>query len=193
MKAAWEEIKPVLKDAIVGIMDYIIAALRQNSTLAWLFFGETDTEKAEKSKRAVAFEPEHRMMSQAISSSAPSETHETPRRGWRSGQQNSSVAPTAPEGKASGGPIKPGTYLVGEKGPELISTGSSGDVITNENITALLQRLEKVGQGNISATSIETLNTTMREVLKYVKETADYTKRTVDATRSLNGNLFPAP
>jgi hypothetical protein len=99
----------------------------------------------------------------------------------------------SPEGKASGGPISPGTYLVGEKGPELISMGSSGDVITNENITALLQRLEKVGQGNISAASIETLNTTMREVLKYVKDTAENSKRNVDATRALNSNGFPTP
>jgi len=34
------------------------------------------------------------------------------------------------------------------------------------------------------------LNTTMKDLLKYVKDTADNTKRTHDATKSLSGNLF---
>jgi hypothetical protein len=43
------------------------------------------------------------------------------------------------------------------------------------------------------SSDIQMLNTTMREVLKYVRDTAEYTKRTVDATRALNGNFFPTP
>ena len=34
------------------------------------------------------------------------------------------------------------------------------------------------------------LNTLSSETLKYIKETADYTKRTVDAVKELNGDLF---
>lgn len=37
---------------------------------------------------------------------------------------------------------------------------------------------------------LQTLNTTMKEVLKYMRDTADNTKKTHDATRSLNGNMF---
>jgi hypothetical protein len=37
---------------------------------------------------------------------------------------------------------------------------------------------------------LQTLNTTMKEVLKYMMDTADNTKKTHDATKSLNGNLF---
>jgi hypothetical protein len=37
---------------------------------------------------------------------------------------------------------------------------------------------------------LQTLNTTMREVLRYMRDTADNTKKTHDATKSLNGNMF---
>lgn len=45
----------------------------------------------------------------------------------------------------------------------------------------------------ILQSEIQTLNKTMSEMLKYMKETAEYARRNVDATRSLSGNLFPAP
>jgi tape measure domain-containing protein len=42
---------------------------------------------------------------------------------------------TMPEFRASGGPVLPGrTYIVGEKGPELLRMGSSGQVIPNHEI-----------------------------------------------------------
>jgi hypothetical protein len=39
--------------------------------------------------------------------------------------------------RASGGPVWPGTWLVGEKGPELLSLGSSGHVYDNNVTTSL--------------------------------------------------------
>ena len=41
------------------------------------------------------------------------------------------------------------------------------------------------------AAQMQTLNKNIAEMLKYAKETADHTKRNVDATKGLNGNLFP--
>ena len=44
-----------------------------------------------------------------------------------------------PEGREKGGPITSGQpYLVGEKGPEMIIPNSSGQVITNTNLKALV-------------------------------------------------------
>jgi hypothetical protein len=49
------------------------------------------------------------------------------------------------------------------------------------------------GQGSNeekTRSEISALNSTMTEMLKYLKDTADNTKRTHDATKALNGNLF---
>jgi hypothetical protein len=39
-------------------------------------------------------------------------------------------------------------------------------------------------------TELRTLNTQSAEMLRYMKETADYTRQTVDAAKALNGDLF---
>lgn len=46
------------------------------------------------------------------------------------------------------------------------------------------------GSGENKASDMQALNKTMIEVLKYIKDTAENTKRTHEATRSLNGNMF---
>jgi hypothetical protein len=46
------------------------------------------------------------------------------------------------------------------------------------------------GSGENKASDVDALNKTMMEVLKYIKDTAENTKRTHEATRSLNGNMF---
>jgi hypothetical protein len=46
------------------------------------------------------------------------------------------------------------------------------------------------GSGENKASDVDALNKTMMEVLKYIKDTAENTKRTYEATRSLNGNMF---
>lgn len=41
-----------------------------------------------------------------------------------------------------------------------------------------------------TATELAALNNTMKDILRYMKDTADNTKKNIDATRALNGNLF---
>jgi hypothetical protein len=58
-------------------------------------------------------------------------------------------------GRASGGPVEPNTtYLVGEKGPELLTMGSSGGrVYNNEQTTAAMSRYSPAGGGRAAAGS----------------------------------------
>jgi hypothetical protein len=71
---------------------------------------------------------------------------------------------------ASGGIVtKPTTIQAGEAGPEAILP---------------LSHLETL------RTELQTLNKQTVEMLKYLKETAEYTRRTVDATKSLGGDMF---
>ena len=73
---------------------------------------------------------------------------------------------------ADGGIVTKATALTaGESGPEAIIP-----LAKFENLSAELQ----------------TLNTTMREMLRYMRDTADNTKKTHDATKSLSGNMFAA-
>ena len=56
-------------------------------------------------------------------------------------------------GRASGGPVEPNTtYLVGEKGPELLTMGSSGGHVTsNEGMKSAMQRYSPAGGGRAAA------------------------------------------
>lgn len=61
-----------------------------------------------------------------------------------------------------------------------------------KDVGAATARLVSSNAGGQEKSSLEltTLNTTMKEILKYMKDTADNTKRNIDATKGLNGNLF---
>ena len=91
--------------------------------------------------------------------------------------------------KAGGGFINPGSYLVGEKGPEVINVGTSGDVISNENLSKMFS---SGGQQNNLAGPINQLNTLVAELIRINREQRDLNKQHLDATKSLNGNLFLA-
>lgn len=104
-----------------------------------------------------------------------------------SGRATAASDPRIAQPRATGGPISPGTYLVGEKGPEVITTKASGDVVNNDNLTALMA---KASQDINLAGSIERLNTLTAQVLAAMKENNDYTRRNLEATKSLSGNLF---
>jgi hypothetical protein len=61
--------------------------------------------------------------------------------------------------------------------------------------TQMIQAVTKMTNGNNSAeekmhSEMQALNNTMRDMLNYIKDTAENTKRTHDATKALNGNLF---
>ena len=54
--------------------------------------------------------------------------------------------PQIPEWKAAGGPVHPGrSYIVGERGPELVSFGASANVLSNYKTTDLLAGSNKGG------------------------------------------------
>ena len=98
------------------------------------------------------------------------------------------LAPVAPQPKAKGGPINAGTYLVGEKGPEILNVGSSGNVVSNDSIAALLAR---TGESDKAITSLMTmLNTQNKQMLSYIAEMTDYTKRNNDALKGMSGDAF---
>jgi butyrate kinase len=98
------------------------------------------------------------------------------------------LAPVAPEPKARGGPINAGTYLVGEKGPEILNVGASGNVVSNDSIAALLAR---TGESDKAITSLmNMLNTQNKQMLSYIAEMTDYTKRNNDALKGMSGDAF---
>jgi hypothetical protein len=101
-------------------------------------------------------------------------------------------------GGAIGGAIGAGIGIYknmgsGEPGKDKPKMADGGIVTTPTAVTAgeagpeaiiPLAKFEKL------QTELQTLNTTMREVLRYMRDTADNTKKTHDATKSLNGNMF---
>jgi hypothetical protein len=95
-------------------------------------------------------------------------------------------------GRADGGLVNPGTYLVGERGPELLSVGASGNVITNENLQKLLNRLAGDSDNNYIASALEELNKTMSRIENHSASTADYSRRTVGAIAQIGGDIMPA-
>jgi hypothetical protein len=102
-----------------------------------------------------------------------------------------SAIPAAPltGEREKGGVTTPGSYLVGERGPEIVNLGARGDVISNDNLTSMMSA---VSNQNGLAESINQLNTTNGQMLSAVRELVEVSKRTLTATRGLNGNLFAA-
>lgn len=128
-----------------------------------------------------------------------------------------------PEGKAVGGPVSANKqYLVGEKGPELFTPGSSGQIVPNgsmmDKILPAIKDMAKLTPIGMAANAVgslmgdnsssqsgssmsdkhlenlslemKMLNTRVLELLKHSRDTADYARQNVDATKDLNGNLF---
>jgi hypothetical protein len=94
---------------------------------------------------------------------------------------------TRVQGKATGGLVSPGSYLVGEKGPELVNVGNSGDVINNDNLTKLLANASGNNNSNQQG---EQLNTLIAQLLHAQRESNDLSRRQLNATKGLSGNLF---
>lgn len=74
------------------------------------------------------------------------------------------------------------------KGPGLLESisASAGKMVTAATNMATGQS----SSGEKTASEIAALNSTMREILRYVRDTAEHTKNTHNATKSLNPNLF---
>ena len=73
-------------------------------------------------------------------------------------------------GKASGGPVRArGTYLVGEKGPELLQMGSQGGFVQS-NTSAAMRRYKGNGTGSKNSTMTVNYNVTEINGMKFVTE-----------------------
>lgn len=80
-------------------------------------------------------------------------------------------------------PSKPeAAKAIAEKAKEETATSA---VTTSE--TEKENPLEKMSK------QLERLNTQTTEIIRYLRDTAENTKRTIDATKQLGGNLFPQP
>jgi hypothetical protein len=81
-----------------------------------------------------------------------------------------------------------------EKLKDVLKGPSAAEQIANTGAQMIKAATVAItGQGSSGEKSqleLAALNTTMKEILKYMKDTADNTKRNIDATKGLNGNLF---
>jgi phage-related protein len=119
---------------------------------------------------------------------------------WFSSDDNNKKTPPK---MASGGIVNnPTTLIAGEAGPEaIIPLKNLGDMLTaKDDSTVNTAGLQKSGSsqgfGNDAAEiltgKLDMLNNLTQQMLRHMQDTADNTKKNVDATRSLNGNLFAA-
>ena len=198
-----ESIKSSLGTTFLGMMEWLITQMRKNSMIAKFLFGETSTEKIEKNDAEVKrLKDQIRGFGEALDSMSERQINSA--RGRSVAQQNQTAVnrlaeleretallkgePVAPQPKAKGGPINAGTYLVGEKGPEILNVGASGNVVSNDSIAALLSR---TGESDKAITSLmNMLNTQNRQMLSYIAEMTDYTKRNNDALKGMSGDAF---
>jgi hypothetical protein len=198
-----ESIKSSLGTTFLGMMEWLIAQMRKNSTIAKFLFGETSIEKIEKNDTEIKrLKDQIRGFGEALD--GMSERQINSARGKSVLQQNQTAVnrlaeleretallrgdPVVPQPKAKGGPINAGTYLVGEKGPEILNVGASGNVVSNDSIAALLAR---TGESDKAITGlINMLNTQNKQMLSYIAEMTDYTKRNNDALKSMSGDAF---
>jgi hypothetical protein len=84
-----------------------------------------------------------------------------------------------------------GNLFEKKSGPVNIQEGET--VMTPDQVQKLVQNASASGGGANSGLidELRRLNNQTADVLKYIKDTAENTRKTVDATRGLNGNLFP--
>jgi hypothetical protein len=111
--------------------------------------------------------------------------------------------PTTPATKGSGGSSTPSDYPMAatggifsgpKSGYPIIAHGTEAIVPLNKGTGSDALQALGGGMGGSSenvAVYLQTLNNVSMEMLKYMKETAEYTRRNVDATKQLGGNLFP--
>lgn len=99
--------------------------------------------------------------------------------------KNNNPPPDIPAFANGGIVTKPTLGLIGE--------GKSAEaVIPLDKLETMLSTAmsTNTSKQEILAKELETLNKQTAEVIRYLRETADYTKQNVDATKSLNGDLF---
>ena len=94
------------------------------------------------------------------------------------------------EGRASGSIGATGKLFENFGSGKQMALHGTEAVVTPEQMTDMMATAMKTGQDNNLVGEIQRLNTLTAEMLRHIKDTAENTKRTVEATRSLSGNLF---
>ena len=211
-----QDIKPAILKALEGTMEWLIAAMRKNSLIARFLFGETNAEKIEQSEKSIQLMRDQmarnaEVMENLTRNRSPDQLRGQAGAQYRSleGDNRRMMADiarleeevrrltsqpgpaTSPQPKARGGPIQPGNYLIGEKGTELLSAGQPGEIITNENLRALLDRASGGGAANNSlVAALDLLNKQTARMLASLQQTEDYTKRNNEVLVKINGDAF---
>jgi hypothetical protein len=199
----WDDIKKGMGAVFKDVLDFIVKESR-NTTFGRMLFGSgSKEEQAERElKEAVAKLAENQKVLENKNSTwferkiaendvkaYTRQIDDIKKEGLVKDKDfNDIVKPVMPQPKASGGPINAGSYLVGEKGPELLNVGASGNVVSNDSIAALLAR---TGESDKAITSLmNMLNTQNKQMLSYIAEMTDYTKRNNDALKGMSGDAF---
>lgn len=197
-----EKLKPMLTNLFTGMMEWLIYNLRKNSMIARFLFDETDREKDER--KSVEQSPEYArllaaaqaeqaqlapemqtgIMYDAIFAQAKAEMEA------RLQRERSRAATPAPR-RHSGtlGMTGFGT----ERSNQLVEVQPNEAVLTSEQLDRFGRSLAMgVEINNNLSSELKTLNKQTADMIKFLKETAEYTRRSSDAIRDLNGNLFAA-
>ena len=109
--------------------------------------------------------------------------------------ESTPAMPGAIPGLSEGGYVsKPTLALIGE--------GNEGEIVTPESkmrtlINETINEVKNQGVGGGSSAAVETLsselerlNNNMADLIRYMKDTAEYSRRNLDATKALNNNMF---
>ena len=185
----WKSIKPLLASAIEGVLDFIITALRKNSLIARMLFGETDSEKEEKKeKEAIQADPEYKKL-----------LAEKQRQAMKGGDIYGTVNEEELIAEFSKTKTRRDTGSLGKTGNLFENFGAKTDVelhgtesvITPDQMAKLVTNAVTSNQNNNLQASIQQLNSLTKEMLTVMRESSENIKRNVAATKSLNRNLFP--
>lgn len=70
-------------------------------------------------------------------------------------------------------------------------TSATSPIVNNSAVIPNYATMNPLANIDVLNSKLDSMNRMTSEMLRYLRETAENTKRTVDATKSLSGNLFP--
>lgn len=170
----WESLKPFLASAVTGVMDFIISALRKNSMIARFLFSEPEAEKKQEG-------PDYSKMTGREGAEENRQKKMAENKAW-----DSANAP-----RLSTGTLGTSGKLFENWGSETkVALHGTEAVVTPDQMANMLASAMNTGQNNNLTEQLQRLNTISSEMLRVMKDSSDNIKRNVEATRSLNKNLF---
>lgn len=131
---------------------------------------------------------------------APGDASKDYQDGFKKPEEKPAAAPAKPGGyhDAFAQPVKKATGSLGTTGKLFENFGSgtpavlhgTESVVTPSQMSDLVTNAMKTGHDNILAEQLQRLNNVSTEMLKHMKETAEQAKKNVEATKSLNRNVW---